>query len=223
MAVFEAANKDVATIAQHCLCPRKEFLKRLANSADVRYMFRYCMDDALGAAMVFPPSVSPERCRVTLPSRARSKVVLSRADAFWPVVEAALGDAFRGAEVHVSDYFGFKRAVRGVKISDAPLRAGDFVAVRRSSGLLLVQLAALCYVAGDAPAHERSFYVAYAFHPVSSCQRLFAWAHATPEGGRLAGPIIEVLGRALTFDVPGDPSVRYFSASSSAYTFVSTD
>jgi hypothetical protein len=87
MAVFEAANKDVATIAQHCLCPRKEFLKRLANSADVRYMFRYCVDDALGAAMVFPPSVSPERCRVTLPSRARSKVVLSRADAFWPVAK----------------------------------------------------------------------------------------------------------------------------------------
>jgi hypothetical protein len=72
MSGFEAANKDVVTIARHCLAARGEFIFRLAKLASVRYFFRFSLDallDPAAAPRPYEPSVRPQNVLATFPRK----------------------------------------------------------------------------------------------------------------------------------------------------------
>lgn len=237
MSGFEAANKDIVTIARHCLAARGDFLWRLAQLATVRYFFRFSLDtllDPAAAPLPYEPSVRPQNALATFP---RKQGAVDESEPLFKLLVRALEETYgvsnlsahrmarsTGITLALSSFI---RVENGVYINKMPLRAGDFAVVKGEGGaLVLVQLCAFAAApdgsggggggGGGAPLAHKGFYFGYSFAPLGADARHWAWDGEARRVGQLA----DVFGRALTFPHPHDPAIRCFSPSTCRFAYV---
>ena len=181
MSGFEAANKDIVTIARHCLAARGDFLWRLAQLASVRYFFRFSLDtllDPAAAPLPYEPSVRPQNALATFPrkqgavdeSEPHFKLLVRALEETYGVSNLSARRLARSTGITLA-LSSFIRVENGVYINKMPLRAGDFAVVKGEGGaLVLVQLCAFAAApdgssggggGGGAPLAHKGFYFGY--------------------------------------------------------------